>query len=73
MVRVDCCLELLPYPEKEVLKNSIALLETFLLCFFFFFSVISATIATSVLIAMSTSLVKWREQAGFLLHHQQMS
>lgn len=38
MVRVDCCLELLPYPEKEVLKNSIALLETFLLCFFFFFS-----------------------------------
>lgn len=34
MVRVDYCLELLPCPEKEVLKNRIALLDTFLLCFF---------------------------------------
>lgn len=66
MVRVDYCLELLPCPEKEVLKKSYCFAGDL---FTMFFSVISAAIATSVLIALNTSLVKWTEQAGFLLCH----
>lgn len=37
------------------------------------YSVVSATIATNVLIAMNTSLVEPKEQAGFLLHPWQTS